>query len=198
MLLGKIKGDRIKEVGIMKEVKEKAIELLLDIISKEHFEVMLYEKVKSEDLIKNKLLFELVNINYRKDFSKDKVLDIYKGEINEKMIIINKVNFYCSKIISSKTNIDIISWFQKAENLFSILDDYDLMWDFIELSDRLGFVYLKYEKEEEVLKDIKFFSFNLIDKLEKALTIEDKYKILEDGIDVKFSSNKKWYEFWRK
>ena len=182
----------------MKEVKEKAIELLLDIISKEHFEVMLYEKVKSEDLIKNKLLFELVNINYRKDFSKDKVLDIYKGEINEKMIIINKVNFYCSKIISSKTNIDIISWFQKAENLFSILDDYDLMWDFIELSDRLGFVYLKYEKEEEVLKDIKFFSFNLIDKLEKALTIEDKYKILEDGIDVKFSSNKKWYEFWRK
>ena len=33
----------------MEEVKQKAIELILDIISKEDFEMMLYKKVMSDD-----------------------------------------------------------------------------------------------------------------------------------------------------
>lgn len=118
MRLGKIEGDRIEEIEIMEEIKQKSIELLLDIISKEDFEMILYEKVKTEDLVKNRLLFDLVNINYRENYFKEKVLKIYEGDINRGVFIIFKVNFYCKKIINSDVDSDKIKWFEKALNLF--------------------------------------------------------------------------------
>lgn len=57
MHLGKLEEDKIKGIEIMEKVKEKAKELLLDIISKEDFEMMLYEKVETQDLIKISYFF---------------------------------------------------------------------------------------------------------------------------------------------
>jgi hypothetical protein len=185
--LGKIGGNRVKEVEKMEAVKEKVIELLLDIISKENFEIMLYEKVKSEDLIKNKLLFDLVDIDYRKDYYKERIINIYQENINNEVFIIYKANFYCSEILNSKEESELKMWFEKIVNLFSFEEDYGLMWNFIELSDRLGFIYMKYEKEENVLKDIKSFSEFFIERLKKTQSIEEKYKLLQDGIDVKYN-----------
>lgn len=103
----------------MEEIKEKAIELLSDIISKEDFEMMLYEKVETEDLLKNRLLFDLVNINYKLDFYKEKILKTYNNEIDRQTYLIYNLNFYCKKIIKSEFNFDKVKWFEKAFNLFS-------------------------------------------------------------------------------
>lgn len=181
----------------MEEIKEKAIELLLDIITKEDFETILSEKVKTEDLIKNKLLFDLVNINYRGEFFKEKILKIYEGDINRGVFIIFKVNFYSKKIINSEIDSDKIKWFEKALNLFSYDEDYDLIWDFIALSDRLGFLYIKYESQKDIVKDIDFLSLKLVETFKNATTTREKYAVLENGIRIKHKVDKKWYEFWK-
>lgn len=190
-------GRRGIEIGIMEKVKEKAVEFLLGIISKKDFEVILYDKVMSEDLIQNKLLFELIDINYRKEYFKEKVFEIYTSKIDEKVFIIYKVVMYCSKIINSETDSEVIKWFEKTLNVYSFEKDYGLMWDFVELSDRLGFVYLKYEKEENILRDVKQLSISVLEKFQNAITVEGKYKLLEDGIDFECKLNKKWYKFWK-
>ena len=143
------------------------------------------------------MLFDLVNIDYRKNYYKEKILNIYQENIFIEIFKIYKVHIYCSKINCSDNSIDIINWFEKAENLFSFEEDYGLMYNFIELSYRLGFVYMKYEKEENVIEDIKFLSKNLVEKFKKAKSIEEKYKLLEDGIDMKYNIEKKWYGFWK-
>ncbi|WP_155810470.1 hypothetical protein [Polaribacter sp. Hel_I_88] len=182
----------------MEEIKEKAIELLLDIISKEDFEMILYEKVKTEDLVKNKLLFDLVSINYRDENYQNKLFDILKDFLSKESLIIYKVNIYCSKIINAETNKDIYDWFEKILDLFCVaIDEYNLMWDFLLLSDRLGFLYMKYEKEEIILKDVKHLSLELIKNFKVASSIKEKHNILNDGFNLKYKSAIKWYEFWK-
>jgi hypothetical protein len=83
----------------MEIVKQKAIELLLDIVSKEEFEELLYKKVCTEDLLKNKLLFDIITINYRIDTYKKDLLNIIEKFISEEALIIYKVNIYSSKIV---------------------------------------------------------------------------------------------------
>ena len=181
----------------MEEIKGKAIELLLDIISKEDFEMILYEKVKTEDLIENKLLFELVNINYRLDYFKEKVIKVYNNEINRRVYLIYKVCFYCEKIINSEVDSDKVKWFEKALNLFSYDEDYDLIWDFVELSDRLGFLYMKYESEKNIIRDVDKLALELLETFESTKTVEEKYILLKNGIRIKYKVGKKWFEFWK-
>ncbi len=197
MHLGGIRGDRKKGIEIMEEVKEKAIELLLDIISKEDFEVILYEKVKTEDLIKNRLLFDLVSINYRAENFREKILQINEGNIDKRVFILFKVNFYSIKIITSEFDSDKIKWFEKALSLFSYDEDYDLIWDFVELSDRLGFLHMKYESQNNIVEDINLLALRLVDKLNKSSSIKEKYLVLENGIRIEYKAVKKWYEFWK-
>ena len=197
MLLGEIEEDRIKEIEIMDKIKDKAVELLLGIISKRDFEMILYEKAKTENLLKNRLLFDLVNINYRLDYFKEKILKIYEGELDRGVFIIFKVNFYCEKIINSEVDSDKIKWFEKALNLFSYDEDYDLIWSFVELSDRLGFIYMKYESQKNIVEDINLLALKVLEKFKEAKTINEKYNVLEEGVQIEYKVNKKWYEFWK-
>ena len=144
MRLGEIEGDRIRRIEIMEEIKGKAIELLLDIISKEDFEMILYEKVKTEDLIENKLLFELVNINYRKDSYKNQLLEVLETFIDKKAFMIYKVNLYSSKIINENDTNIIYKNFNKIYDLFDFDADYNLMWDFYNINVRTKGVFSIY------------------------------------------------------
>ncbi|WP_439130179.1 hypothetical protein [Polaribacter sp.] len=181
----------------MKEIKQKSIELLLNILPKDAFEMMLYKKVETEDLLKNELLFDLVNINYRLDNYKDLILKTLDKPKDKRVHLIYKVNLYCQKIIKSDIDSDKIKWFEKALDLFCYDDDYDLIWNFIELSDRLGFLYMKYESQKNILDDICFLSSELVTTLREASTVEEKYAVLANGIPINYKVDKKWYEFWK-
>ena len=195
----------------MEIVKQKAIELLLDIVSKEEFEELLYEKVCTEDLLKNKLLFDIITINYRIDTYKKDLLNVIEKFISEEGLIIYKVNLYSSKIVDSENNKLSIAYFEKMyTNLFDFGSDYGLMWDFYSIQERVYLIDLKYEKEEEVIKDLKTLCFKVFNEFKKLSTIEEKIKLLLDGFSeevIEFREEsvstkneltvrKKWFRFW--
>lgn len=194
----------------MEEIKEKAIELLLDITSKESFEVMLYKKVETEDLTNNKLLFNLVNINYRKDCYKNLLLNILQEFVSDEAIVISKVNLYSRKIKDEKDNNVIYKNFNKIYNLFDFDLEYDLMWGFYNFNERIGLIEINYEKEENVIKDLKQLCNRVCCEYYKLSTIEEKINFLVDGFNDKSIDygleiellqkkkvfNRKWYHFW--
>ena len=195
----------------MEIIIQKAIELLLNIISKEDYEIILYEKVKTEDLVKNKLLFEFVNINYRNDSYKNQLLEVLDTFLDKKAFMIYKVNLYSSNIINeSDTNI-IYKNFNKIYDLFEFDVDYNLMWDFYNINVRIDLVGIKYEDESDVLKSLKELCSRVCSEFDKLLTIREKALFLVEGfkqeiivikseevlLKNKFLTLKKWYEFWK-
>jgi len=196
----------------MEIVKQKAIELLLDIVSKEEFEELLYEKVCTEDLLKNKLLFDIITINYRKDTYKKDILNAIEKFISEEALIIYKVNLYSSKIVDSENNKLSLECFEKMyTSLFDFGSDFGLMWDFYSIQERIYLIDLKYEKEEEVVKDLKTLCFKVCNEFKTLSTIEEKIKLLLDGFSEeviefreenvstknKITVRKKWFRFWK-
>ena len=146
MRLGKLEEKSVEEIGMMEEVKQKAIELLLGVISKEGFEMMLYEKVKTEDVIKNEMLFDLVNINYRKNSYKNQLFKILEEFVTDEAFIIYKVNLYSSNIKDENDNNIIYKNFNKIYGLFEYDKDYTLMWDFYQIDGRIDLIEIKQEK----------------------------------------------------
>ncbi|TMM31497.1 hypothetical protein FDT66_05920 [Polaribacter aestuariivivens] len=208
---GKIGEDKIKGIEIMEEVKEKAIELLLDIISKEDFEMMLYEKVKSEDLIKNSLLFELVNINYRLEGFKKPLLEILRKEISEEVFIIYNIKLYSEKIKDENNTKTILHYFSKIYNLFDFDQEYSLMWDFYNINEELDLVEFGYENESEVIMNLKKICSLVCKEFDRLSTLSGKVTFLINGFEkedieilsiknkfmTKTIPHKKWYEFWK-
>jgi hypothetical protein len=56
---------------------------------------------------------------------------------------------------------------------------------------------MKYETEGNIITDIKHLCKQIIESFEKAISIEEKYNLLVDGIEIKYKSVKRWYEFWK-
>jgi hypothetical protein len=193
----------------MEEVKQKAIELILDIISKEDFEMMLYEKVKTEDLLKNKLLFDFVDINYRKENFKLYLLELLEASIPKEVIIIFKVYLYSTLIKDEDDLNEIYKNFNKIYKLFDFDTEYQLLWDFYEIETRLELIEIKYEKEENVIHNLKLLCRKVCVEFSSLITIDTKIKLLVNGFEKEESfecekdfqrvknTNKKWYEFWK-
>ena len=193
----------------MEEVKQKAIELILDIISKEDFEMMLYEKVKTEDLLKNKLLFDFVDINYRKENFKLYLLELLEASIPKEGIIIFKVYLYATLIKDEDDLNEIYKNFNKIYKLFDFDTEYQLLWDFYEIETRLELIEIKYEKEENVIHNLKLLCRKVCVEFSSLITIDTKIKLLVNGFEKEESfecekdfqrvknTNKKWYEFWK-
>lgn len=193
----------------MEEVKQKAIELILDIISKEDFEMMLYEKVKTEDLLKNKLLFDFVDINYRKENFKLYLLELLEASIPKEGIIIFKVYLYSTLIKDEDDLNEIYKNFNKIYKLFDFDTEYQLLWDFYEIETRLELIEIKYEKEENVIHNLKLLCRKVCVEFSSLITIDTKIKLLVNGFEKEESfecekdfqrvknTNKKWYEFWK-
>lgn len=211
MHLGKIEEDKIKEIEIMEKIKEKSIDLLLGIISKEDFEMILYEKVKSEDLIKNKLLFDLVNINYRNDNFKVYLLELIQENFPEETIIILKIHHY-STLIKDEDNYDKI--YKNFYQIYKLIDfdkDYQLLWDFYEIQTRLDLVGINYEKEENVISSLKTLCNRVCIEFKSLKELKDKINFLvyglkeeekvvlvqENQVKTKIINSKKWYQFWK-
>jgi hypothetical protein len=205
-------GKSVGKIETMEIVKQKAIELLLDIVSKEEFEELLYEKVCTEDLLKNKLLFDIITINYRIDTYKKDLLNVIEKFISEEGLIIYKINLYSSKIVDSENNKLSIAYFEKMyTSLFDFGSDYGLMWDFYSVQERIYLIDLKYEKEEKVVKDLKTLCIKVCNEFKTLLTIEEKIKLLLDGFSeevIEFREEnvstvnelivkKKWFQFWK-
>ena len=199
----------------MEKIKVKAIELILDIISKEDFEMRLYEKVKTEDLIKNKFLFDLVNINYRKEDFKKLLLEILEKEINEEVLIIYKIHYYSRKIKDEKDSKIILTNFNKIYDLFEFDLEYGLMWEFYGINVKLDLVEIGYENESDIIKDLKKLCFSVCSEFDKLLTLKEKGDFLINGfkteeiekeqikkeekqqVKQKIVPLKKWFEFWK-
>lgn len=199
----------------MEEIKEKAIELLLDIISKEDFETILYEKVKTEDLIKNRLLFDLVNINYREDNFKLYLSELLDANLPKETITIYKINYYSTLIEDEEDLSKIYGNFESIYKLFNYDTDYSLLWDFQYINSRLDLVEIGYEKEDDVIYNLKFLCKKVCEEFVLLKTIEDKVKFLCDGFGngilleskkIKSTQNKsklnlplikKWWQFWK-
>lgn len=194
----------------MEKIKEKAIELLLDIISKEDFEVILYEKVKTENLITNTFLFDLVNINYRDYKYKVQLDKLLENTLEEEIFIMYKVNFYSEKIKNENNIKEIYKRFNNIFELFDYDKEYSLMWDFYEINERIGLIEIKYEIEKDVIIDLKKLCGRVCNEFNMISRIEDKVKLLVDGLsgnnDFSFLNNqiqtneiklKKWYQFWK-
>ncbi|APG64656.1 hypothetical protein LPB136_04435 [Tenacibaculum todarodis] len=194
----------------MEKIKEKAIELLLDIISKEDFEVILYEKVKTENLITNRFLFDLVNINYRENKYKIQLGKILEDTLEEEIFIMYKVNFYSKKIKDENNIKEIYKHFNNVFELFEYDKEYSLMWDYYQINERIGLIEIKYEIEKNVIIDLKKLCDRVCFEFNKISRIEDKVKLLVEGLseskDVSFLNNqiqtneiklKKWYQFWK-
>lgn len=199
----------------MEKFKVKAIELILEIVSKEDFEMLLYEKVKTEDLIKNKFLFELVNINYREEDFKKPLLEVLKKEINEEVLIIYKIDYYSRKIKDEKDSKIILTNFNKIYDLFEFDLEYGLMWEFYGINVKLDLVEIGYENESDIIKDLKKLCFSVCSEFNKLLTLKEKGDFLINGfkteeieieqikkeekhqVKQKIVPLKKWFEFWK-
>ena len=183
----------------MEIIKQKSIELLLDIITKEIFEEILYEKIMKEESMENKLLFDIVNINYRKEDYKNQLLNILKDFISKEVRILYRVNLYSNKIINSTNDNVIKNNFEKIHNeLFDYDKDYGLMWNFYNIQERFCMLEIGYEIEKVIIFDLKKLCFKFIYEFKEQVSINDKIKLLEKGLNGEvILKEKKWYEFWR-
>lgn len=200
----------------MELIKQKSIELLLGIISKEEFEMILYDKVEKEGAIEDNLLFDLVNINYRKDNFKDYLSEIIEDYMPGEIVVINKLFLY-STLIKDEVDINKVSKiFEHIYQLFDFENDYSLLWDFYYISSRFDLVEIGYEKREDVINNLKKLCKNVCREYLLLQTIEEKVNFLVNGFaeevktealesskpeKVKLVTNtikpKKWYEFWK-
>lgn len=200
----------------MEVIKQKSIELLLGIISKEEFEMILYGIVEKEGVIEDNLLFDLVNINYGKDNFKDDLSEIIDDYIPQEIVVINKVVHF-STLIKDEINEDkLYKNFQCIYELIDFKNDYGLLWDFHYTSSRFDLVEIGYEKKEDVINNLKKLCKNVCKEYLLLQTNEEKVKFLVNGfakevktevverpksqkvkLVTKIIKAKKWYEFWK-
>ena len=154
-------------------------------------------------------MFDFVDINYRKENFKLYLLELLEASIPKEGIIIFKVYLYATLIKDEDDLNEIYKNFNKIYKLFDFDTEYQLLWDFYEIETRLELIEIKYEKEENVIHNLKLLCRKVCVEFSSLITIDTKIKLLVNGFEKEESfecekdfqrvknPNKKWYEFWK-
>jgi hypothetical protein len=169
MHLGRIKGEKekIKVKEMNKVLKQKAYQVLIDSLDVAEFEERLYKIVDDNELKSNSLLFDFVNIDYKLDSYKDRLLNIIKSYCSEEELLSLEVYSFCLILSTSKGEKIIFNSINSLSGLNVESDyQYDMLYEFYRLEETIlgdEFYYHSLTKEEIIIK-AKLFSEKVISK----------------------------------
>lgn len=213
MHLGRIK----EEIEIMKEIlKNKAINLYLNKVSKEKFEIDLYNLLDNNDLKKNTFFYDLVILNYNDINYKNILFNLLKKHSSEEEMLCLKIYQKCISIINSKEQKEILSIIDELSSLcYKTEYYYDVFYSFDQLSEGIslkkgGFYCIPFKT---IVNEAKLLSKELVNKFDEFKIEEDwndflhslpndihdmvEKKPVEKSVSKKVGLTKKWYEFWK-
>lgn len=173
----------------MEFLKLKVLDVLSEIISVKEFEQWLYTEDKVLDLVSSdRLVFEIININYKKEKTAIKeLLNLVSGKFSPEEILLLNAITHCRKIIQLQSEGLIFDEVVKLYKYFDYDNHYNLFWQFYILKDRIDLVELGYYKKEEVIEMIKKLAETIVLKFMNYSSLSDKLGLI-DYEDEKNSS----------
>lgn len=152
---------------INQELKEKAYQLLRDKIDVNSFQYYLFGLVEKTELKSDSLLFELVNINYKREDYRKLLLNLLKEYCSDDELLSLNIYVLCSKLCNSKNDKMSLELINNLSSLY-IQDNYDLevLYEFYILSNEIeAFEYTYYNlTQEEIINKAKNYAVKVISK----------------------------------
>ncbi|KAF9657760.1 hypothetical protein ABMY20_05270 [Tenacibaculum sp. SSH1-16] len=176
------------ERKITQKLKQKAYQLLVDKIDIEVFESFLYKLVENNEFNSKDLLFDFININYKSNDYRRRLLNLIKDNSSEKELLSLEVYSLCLTLSRSNENEVVLSAINSLSGLNSQTEyQYDILFEFYMLNDNIlgdGFYYYSLTNEQ-VIDRAKLFSEKVISKFNSFKENEDWYGFLNCEIEVK-------------
>lgn len=176
------------ERKITQKLKQKAYQLLADKIDIEVFESFLYKLVENNEFNSKDLLFDFININYKSNDYRRRLLNLIKDNSSEKELLSLEVYSLCLTLSRSNENEVVLSAINSLSGLNSQTEyQYDILFEFYMLNDNIlgdGFYYYSLTNKQ-VIDRAKLFSEKVISKFNSFKENEDWYGFLNCEIEVK-------------
>lgn len=176
------------ERKITQKLKQKAYQLLVDKIDIEVFESFLYKLVENNEFNSKDLLFDFININYKSNDYRRRLLNLIKDNSSEKELLSLEVYSLCLTLSRSNEKEVVLSAINSLSGLNSQTEyQYDILFEFYMLNDNIlgdGFYYYSLTNEQ-VIDRAKLFSEKVISKFNSFKENEDWYGFLNCEIEVK-------------
>ncbi|WP_047788789.1 hypothetical protein [Tenacibaculum mesophilum] len=176
------------ERKITQKLKQKAYQLLVDKIDIEVFESFLYKLVENNEFNSKDLLFDFININYKSNDYRRRLLNLIKDNSSEKELLSLEVYSLCLTLSRSNENEVVLSAINSLSGLNSQTEyQYDILFEFYMLNDNIlgdGFYYYSLTNEQAIDR-AKLFSEKVISKFNSFKENEDWYGFLNCEIEVK-------------
>ncbi|CAL2089793.1 conserved protein of unknown function [Tenacibaculum sp. 190524A02b] len=158
------------------ELKQKAFELLIDKIDVDAFEKYLYQLVEKNEINSESLLFDLVDINYKKSNYKKYLLNLIKDKSGEDELLCYEIYALCLSLSTSINDKETLNLIDNLSKL-NIKTDYvyDILMEFYMLNDRMEseWYYYNHLTDEEAITRAKDFSKKVILKFNLYKRTED-------------------------
>jgi len=168
----------------MKTLDRFVFKALANQISAEKLESYLYQEYVIDKIDSDKLLSDLVNINYREETWRKDLRNIVEEHFDETNLIANDLYFNCLNLIQVKEEMEIYDIINHLSNLYIKYEyEYYSLLEFYKFNERWNMVVnqVTNEKLSDIIQDIKNFArrfydmYNITKDIEKLLNLSTNY-----------------------
>jgi len=185
----------------MKTIDRNIFKLISNTITVDEFESYLYQEDVIAQIDSNELVFDLVDINYKKqDFLKE-VKNVVQKHFNELDFLLIELRFNCLKIIEAESISQIEDIISKYSNLYRESDFNDETFGyFYSISNHLDFIddeYMIYN-QDQLFSNVKSFARKYLDVYDSKPKIEELLNVGESisyGGDLPYFSEEEVIDF---
>lgn len=195
----------------MEKLKQILFKLLSRTLSMKEFEDWLYydDFIKSQ-IVKNDVIFELVNIDLR---SKDAFVELEKfcfKHFKKEECLVKVVKYNCENFLETKTDNALESFFKNICHYYDWDIQYALIEDVYYLLNDWELTHDGYMDKRTIKNEISHYAEIVLEKL-NVLNSEESVLFLINGFEIKTIipkqldnktietnlTSKKWFQFWK-
>ncbi|MGY3795871.1 hypothetical protein [Aquimarina sp. 433] len=167
----------------MRLIDRHVFKALTNQISESEFEAYLYQDHVIDTIDSDKLIFDLVNINYRKESWKKDLRNVINKNFKDEDILAYHFYFYCFRLLQVKNESEIYDIVdQLAANYIKFDYNHKSFLEFYRFNSRWNMVLdeVSHENLNEIIIDVKEFSRKIIDIYGKTKEIKRLLNISSD------------------
>lgn len=191
----------------MKTLKKMIFKLLSQTLSMKEFETWLYqdEFIKSQ-ILRNEMIFELVNINLRSKHAFEELTDFCFNHFDKEECLIQIVKYNCEILLENKTNKVIENFFRNVCYFYDWESDYSIISQIYYLEEDWQMTDEGYIEKQKLEKELFDYAASFLTQLQ-GLKVEESIELFRNGIELIEESsensidgiikNKKWFQCWK-
>ncbi|WP_271764739.1 hypothetical protein [Aquimarina algiphila] len=196
----------------MKKLELNISKVLIDQITVDEFESIIYQEYYVEKMESNDFIAKVITINYRDESWKNELEKLICNLWDDTKYLTYLIRNYCLKIIESEDLKKILSAVNEIERLNNRYDyEYGTLLQFYRFVDELDYISCGYgwRSKEAVILEIKSYTklyldiYNLNTDHQVLLNLnltENSIKTAnqnQSDFSEKISKSKKWFQFWK-